>query len=368
MSDLTPEQIFNGYKNSKIDKSSAILYLRSNIDESNDYNVREECIKYLGEIKPNGNELFDYLENLVTSDEDYRMKGHAAKIIIEQYPFKSFELTKWIFSQKPHPSIIESAANALLNTPSDSLRSLLKDFLNSADYVVYKEKIHLIEKGDLFLTDLGISDISELKRLDKIGNKIGYLNLSGNKISEIKGLESCTNLKTLVLERNNISEIKGLDNCKWLGDLRLNNNKITEIGEFSKNLRSLYTLDLRYNQISEIKGLENLEDLTNLYLDNNQITEIKGLENNKKLYHLKLTDNKIKDLKGLEKLSYLKELLVWLAGNPITEINNLENLPYITDIWNLCNKELDNVAGPYKMPEKCIKCTKKCEWKKYRIK
>ena len=88
-------------------------------------------------------------------------------------------------------------------------------------------------------------------------NKKGFLklNLSGKEIteiSEIKGLETQTDLNALILNNNNITEIKGLE-----------------------TLKNLIRLELRDNQITEIKGLENLANLEVLSLENNNIENIK---------------------------------------------------------------------------------------------
>ena len=82
------------------------------------------------------------------------------------------------------------------------------------------------------------------------------LDLPGNQLAEIKGLEKLTQLRTLWLDNNQLTEIKGLE-----------------------QLTQLKYLDLRYNQLTEIEGLEQLTQLQYLYLSSNQITEIEPLEN-----------------------------------------------------------------------------------------
>lgn len=101
---------------------------------------------------------------------------------------------------------------------------------------------------DLDLSGLELNEIPlELSKLTHLTK----LNLSGNRLSEIKGLENLTNLTELVLAHNSIAEIKGLE-----------------------QLSQLVSLDLSWNDITEIKGLEALWQLTKIYLDNNRLTEI----------------------------------------------------------------------------------------------
>lgn len=85
------------------------------------------------------------------------------------------------------------------------------------------------------------------------------LNLTGKgieDISEIKGLETLTELQVLNLSKNQISAIKGLD-----------------------TLKNLVELDLSSNIITEIKGLRNLTNLRRLYLRENRFINIQGFEN-----------------------------------------------------------------------------------------
>ena len=99
--------------------------------------------------------------------------------------------------------------------------------------------------------------------------KVTKLNLGGNKLTDVKGLEKLTKLKELYLAKN---------------------------------------------QLTNVKGLEKLWQLTRLHLHSNQLTDVKGLEKLTQLTHLNLTSNKLTSVKGLEKFTQLKFLI--LDGNP----------------------------------------------------
>jgi uncharacterized membrane protein len=107
------------------------------------------------------------------------------------------------------------------------------------------------------------------------------LNLSNNKITEIKGLENLKNLRFLRLSNNLIEEIKGLDSQK-----------------------SLMTLYLNGNSIEEIQGLDHLRNLNALYLAGNNITEVKGIET---LHNLKRVDIGAASKLSKEQLQKLKK-------------------------------------------------------------
>jgi small GTP-binding protein len=104
-------------------------------------------------------------------------------------------------------------------------------------------------------------------------DKIIYLELSNNQITDISEISKLTNLTSLYLSNNQITDISEISKLTNLTSLYLSNNQITDISEISKltNLTSLY---LYNNQITDISEISKLTNLTLLYLSNNQITDI----------------------------------------------------------------------------------------------
>ncbi len=205
------------------------------------------------------------------------------------------------------------------------IKSVDTEFWVEYDGVKYfmREKDGL---NSLSLGYLGISDITEIKGLDKLKD-LEYLALDGNKIKEITGLETLTNLKHLDLSYNKISELKNL------------NNQI--------NLRVLWVI---YNQITEIKGLDNLTELVTLDLTGNKIIKITSLDKLTKLVQLYLKDNSITEITGLDNLISLRELN--LASNRITEIKGLGGLIRLSKLWlydNLVYKTAKKKFGIVKL-------------------
>ena len=174
----------------------------------------------------------------------------------------------------------------------------------------------------------------------ELGNngKVITLDLSGNQISEIRGLEQFTQLQ-LHLFANQISEIKGLDQLTHLQILYLYNNQILEINGLEQ-LTQLQELYLSGNQISEIKNLKQLTQLQVLDLSDNQILKIKGLERLKRLQILYLSDNQISEIKGLEQLMQLQELN--LVINHIESIEPIENIIESLNILRIYNNRFSN--------------------------
>ncbi len=95
MSELTPESIFNSYKNDKIDKVSAVNYLRSFIENSNNEILRVNCIRIIGRMNLNYGEIYKFLEELFVSDFSDNVKQSVGEIIIRDFFDEGKKLFKW---------------------------------------------------------------------------------------------------------------------------------------------------------------------------------------------------------------------------------------------------------------------------------
>jgi len=79
-------------------------------------------------------------------------------------------------------------------------------------------------------------------------------------IRSLTGLEHCTNLTQLWLQKNRISDISPLVNLTKLMKVDLRSNRISDISPLA-NLTGLIWLDLGYNEISDISPLVQNEGL-----------------------------------------------------------------------------------------------------------
>ncbi len=220
--------------------------------------------------------------------------------------------------------IIDSNIDAFINCDPLEITRLDIYICNNIDLVLN----NLHKFVNLQILNLSYNKIKEIKGLETLVN-LQILNLSSNQIKEIKGVNNLVNLQILYLGVNQIKEIKGVDNLVNLQILNLSSNEITEIQGLD-NLVNLQKLHLYNNQITEIKGLDNLVNLQKLYLCYNQITEIKRLDNLVNLQQLDLCYNRITEIKGLDNLVNLEELK--LFNNQITEIPlSLCNFRYINN-------------------------------------
>uniref|UniRef100_A0A3B4AH53 Guanylate kinase-like domain-containing protein n=1 Tax=Periophthalmus magnuspinnatus TaxID=409849 RepID=A0A3B4AH53_9GOBI len=132
-------------------------------------------------------------------------------------------------------------------------------------------------------------DLSEFSSLSK-------LTLDNNNFSEICGLEPCVKLTHLSLANNKISRISSVDKAPLI-QLNLSGNKLTRI-EGLENQLNLQVLDLSHNQISSLNGLQNIHMLCLLNLQKNMISEIqecKHIRNLLLLRDLNLLENPVQD-------------------------------------------------------------------------
>ncbi|THH31449.1 hypothetical protein EUX98_g2745 [Antrodiella citrinella] len=152
-----------------------------------------------------------------------------------------------------------------------------------------------------------------------------------NKISQISGLKPIgRTLRSVELGGNRLRKIEGLESLVTLEQLWLGKNKITKL-EGLENLKNLKILSIQSNRITKIEGLEGLENLEQLYLSHNGIKKIEGLETNTKLSTLDIAANFVSELENVSHLTGLEEL--WMNNNKIETLAGLEpQLQHITTL------------------------------------
>ncbi|CEK36548.1 Ig-like domain-containing protein,Leucine Rich Repeat (LRR)-containing protein,putative S-layer protein,Internalin-A precursor,Protein prenyltransferase, alpha subunit,Leucine Rich repeats (2 copies) [[Clostridium] sordellii] len=241
----------------------------------------------------------------------------------------------------------------IVNIPDENLNKNLKKTLfgdENSIRPIKKQDLLLIHRIDLssknitnleglqYCTNLEIlsidgNQISDITPLSKLTN-LTSLGLGENQITDIGALANLTNLTSLTLTNNQIKDINSLKNLNKLTFLSLGENQITDIGALA-NLTNLTSLRLDMNQITDIGVLANLTNLTNLSLDMNQITDIRALANLTNLTNLGLKDNRISDISAISNLINLTSLT--LDKNQIKDIRPLENLidlPFLSVAYN----------------------------------
>ena len=155
------------------------------------------------------------------------------------------------------------------------------------------------------------------------------MNLEGNQLTSIEGLEKLTELSFLDLGNNQLTCIEELGKLFDLFSLDLGSNQLRSI-EGLEHLPRLHSLDLSGNQLKSIEGLEHLSKLHSLNLSGNQLKSIEGLEALEELGELDSSDNQISHTKGLDSLSKLRRLN--LSRNQLSKIEGLEPLSLLESL------------------------------------
>ncbi|KAE8906471.1 hypothetical protein PR002_g6558 [Phytophthora rubi] len=160
-----------------------------------------------------------------------------------------------------------------------------------------------------------------------------YVNVSKNQIndasplSELQYLVSCfadvAQFQSLDISGNQISALQGLESGS-LSLLKINGNALINLAGL-QSLPSLTTLEASRNAIEELISLADdaatkLEILT---LDENKLTTLSGIENLPALHTLSLQQNNIDTLEGMQPLEQLTKLTsLNLIGNPLTQVDD----------------------------------------------
>ncbi|MDR1330234.1 MAG: leucine-rich repeat domain-containing protein [Oscillospiraceae bacterium] len=231
-------------------------------------------------------------------------------------------------------------------------------WIENVDYITIKGKQYSTSLTNLHIAsmDLTDADINPLRYMNKLiwlslgdnqitdlGSLAGLTNLIElrlyhNQLSDIRPLTGLTSLTKLNLFGNQISDIKPLTGLTNLMFLSLHDNQITDVNPLA-GLTNLTELRLQNNPITDIKPLAGLIYLSDLFLDNNQITNIEPLAGLINLNYLRLSYNQISDIEPLAGLIYLNCLE--MDGNQISDLTPLSKLTSMTSLLLSHNKISD---------------------------
>ena len=170
-------------------------------------------------------------------------------------------------TEVPKKPFSESISESHLFSPDEI--NVLEIIAESNGYSAesFLNRAHTLEKMELFMCFyprmLCLKYFPGLRSLEIIGQEI----------SVIEGLEGCPLLETLWLMNNKIKAISGLEHCSKIAHLHLNTNLIEKIEGIS-HLTELQDLFLCENRISVLENLLHNTKLKRLWLASNQIQVI----------------------------------------------------------------------------------------------
>lgn len=282
MSDLKPDNIFNDFLNKKLDKSSAVKYLKSIIENHSDETCRINSLEFLCKIVLENKQLFGFLENLLLSDSNFKIRTIAAEILLKNYFEYSQKLLIWTFKHEKNVDCLLTIYKYLENKNDEKSKSLLEKMMiiignkYIENYSVNPREamaLGIIEKivGEPLLNEDEYPDLIHDYASFKVesGNVI-ILDINGIICPKMTFLELLPFLKFLGISVAELEEISGLE-----------------------ALNQLELLDLHINKINKIQGVGNLKNLKTLIIDNNPIDKLDGVEELKNLTYVEIHDTLI---------------------------------------------------------------------------
>jgi Leucine-rich repeat (LRR) protein len=208
---------------------------------------------------------------------------------------------------------VEKGFTVPVTFPDSNLEVAIREAINKPEGAIYLSDLESLT--NLVASQKGISDISGLEYC----SNLQQLDLQDNNISDISLLADLKNVNGLHLDGNKISDIMALSGLTNLHGLWLAGNDINDISPINGLIR-LESLVVSDNNVSNISPLAALISLEWLDLVNNNITDISPLSGLTNLDWLPLGGNNISDISPLVKNSGLSEGdFVHLGGNPLTD-------------------------------------------------
>ena len=164
---------------------------------------------------------------------------------------------------------------------------------------------------------------------------------SGNrKISNLKGLESATNLNHLELQHNLISDISPLAGLVKLHVLSLEHNTISDLAPLA-GLINLVRLYVGHNVVEDLSALTRLINLVYLGIPGNLVTDLSPLTSLTKLEEIAMGRNPPADLSPLSALVSLRGFHSW--GTSILSLTPLAGLPKL-QVINICGGDISDLS------------------------
>ncbi|ORY06506.1 hypothetical protein BCR34DRAFT_604182 [Clohesyomyces aquaticus] len=158
-----------------------------------------------------------------------------------------------------------------------------------------------------------------------------YLDISGNDIDRLDGLNQLFHLRTLKVDNNKIKSLYGIMHLDGLIELSAVGNQLKSVDFTKSDLKSLTDLNMSRNCLSEVRNIHQLPRLQHLDLDDNCIDEFPVLDLPTRrcntLKSLRVCRNRMASLIVDTYCPNLESLYV--DGNGLTHISGLEHLAFL---------------------------------------
>jgi len=375
MSDLNPSEIFSRYQRNDLDKSTAVNYLKTFAEKCSDELLRVEAIGYLGKMNLKADEIFKFLEYILTSEIKVKVRGAVAVLIIQKYLEQGQKIILWCFNN-------EKSLDCLLvifRSLQIQINQLSKSLIKSMELILGKEYIY--DHGIMPREAIALKFLEMLVNFEILDER-EFPNPHHVHVSyQVK------NRHVICLSINEVecNELIFLDTFPYLKFFSISIANLKKIDGFY-NLKRLEYLDLHANDLWELPSLEGLIKLRKLIIDTNPISKLNGIEKLKQITEIELYKTyiphpereKIKNhiISNRKKLEKDKQKLILFGRNYNRNkkfkeaINAFEKAIKFNFGFPICNNlsceewlELSNlyltVGDHYKALKACLNCLKR---------
>ncbi|MHA1747885.1 MAG: HEAT repeat domain-containing protein, partial [Promethearchaeota archaeon] len=135
---FTPTAILNDVRNGDLDKTSAIELLITIIDNSENIETRLETIKVIEKIEEKSKRLFKFLENLLISDNNEKIRIQSAKILTALYIEQAIPPINWVLQHEKSLAVQIAIIHYLADMDTEKTRSILLKKINEYHKKKYK--------------------------------------------------------------------------------------------------------------------------------------------------------------------------------------------------------------------------------------
>ncbi|XP_026194359.1 leucine-rich repeat-containing protein 23 [Cyclospora cayetanensis] len=187
-----------------------------------------------------------------------------------------------------------------------------------------------------------------------------YIDISGNKISNLTAFSRLPNLLSLNAAENNIEDVSCLASpgaLPYLSLLNLSNNRISKAPTLP--LQRLTRLSLDANPITTLTGFVYPPSLTHLSLRGTPLESLDCLPLSDTLTSLYLSHTRIQQLLPLEKFPQIKTLDLEGCALPSEQLKVLVSLPMLKEV---CLSPLGTSAGDDQFRSEILKVLPRLQW------
>lgn len=213
-----------------------------------------------------GLERLDLANNQIMDFSPLFGLGKLNVLFIGNNPAKDTTGFEGIFSklnEKDFQPGIAEEPTAQLDQPKDPDK-----VIKFSDKVMERRVREAIGKPEGKITAGDAAMVEDLN----LGNEYQDKFPKGSQINDLSGIEHFINLKRLDISWNKIKDIKKLSGLSKLEYLRAYGNQIASIAPL-KTLVNLNSLNIGGNKLTKIDALKELQNLKSLYLDGNKIKD-----------------------------------------------------------------------------------------------